>query len=184
MRIVAGEFRGRSLIAPTGNEIRPTTDRVRESLFSILENRYGDLLHDGKIIDLFAGTGAFGLEAVSRGAAFVLFVEQSREAQRIIARNIDELKLKKRVQILRKDVTKLQKMHKEGPFDIVFADPPYGMGLAEKAAITLIKNGWMSERSLFVAEDRKGSSAPFLPSFNLVDQRIFGDTVIRFFKPG
>ncbi len=184
MRIVAGEFRGRYLATPDTNLIRPTTDRVRESLFAIISSRYCDELKSARVIDLFAGTGALGLEAISRGAAFCLFVEKSREAKALIGNNIDSLKLKKRTGILRADATTLRPIGRMQPFDIAFLDPPYGKGLAEKAAINLLKSGWLNPNALLVLEDSAGSRPPFLPSFNLLDHREFGDTAIRFLRPG
>ena len=184
MRIVAGSLGGHPLLAPANRNIRPTPDRVRESLFAILESRHGEILANARVIDLFAGTGALGLEALSRGAKYALFVEQSREGLGLIRNNINNLNIKKQTGMRSADATRLGPLGKLAPFDIAFADPPYGKGLAEKAAIGLIRGKWLSPDALLVIEDRCDSALPFLPAFDLVDERKFGDIIVRFLKLG
>ncbi len=131
MRIVGGEFRGRSLATPKTNDIRPTIDRTRESLFNIIGHVYPQALDGGRVIDLFAGTGAVGLEALSRGCKSALFVENGVEGRGLLWENIDSLGLHGRARILRRDATKLGTANNIEPFHFLFADPPYGQGLGE-----------------------------------------------------
>src|SRR5687768_1048375 len=132
MRIVGGRLRGRVLAGPKSPAIRPTADRLRESLFNILAHAYGDPIDGARVLDLFAGTGALGLEAISRGAAFALFVDDGAEARALIRGNVDALGLGGVTRIFRRDATRLGTAHPVEPFSLVFLDPPYGMGLAEK----------------------------------------------------
>ena len=124
MRIVGGEFRGRPLAVPKSNDIRPTADRTRESLFNILSHAYPECVDGTRILDLFAGTGAVGLEAVSRGCRHALFVENSVEGRALLWENIDALGLHGRTRILRRDATDLGSVGNLEPFDVLFADPP------------------------------------------------------------
>src|SRR5437016_8260917 len=133
MRIVGGRLRGHNLSAPKSQTIRPTADRLRESLFNILAHGYGDPITDARVLDLFAGTGALGLEAVSRGAAFALFVDDGAEARALMRDNVDQLGFGGVTRVFRRDATRLGPAHPVEPFSLVFADPPYGRGLAEKA---------------------------------------------------
>lgn len=133
MRIVGGEFRGRTLAAPKSDDIRPTTDRARESLFNILSHAYPEALDGTRVLDLFAGTGAIGLEALSRGCRQVLFVEQGVEGRGLLRINIEALGLQGRAKIFRRDATDLGPVGTMEPFHLVFADPPYGKGLGERA---------------------------------------------------
>eukprot|EP01035_Chromulina_nebulosa_P055027 gene55027-biopygen39199 len=124
MRIVGGEFRGRTLAAPKSNAIRPTTDRTRESLFNILSHAYPETLRETRVLDCFAGTGAVGLEALSRGAAAALFVETSVEGRGLLRSNIEALGLQARARIFRRDAASLGPAGNVEPFDLMFADPP------------------------------------------------------------
>src|SRR5580765_3936952 len=133
MRVVGGRLRGRALTAPKSQAIRPTADRLRESLFNILVHGYGDPVSGARVLDLFAGTGALGLEAISRGAAFALFVDDGAEARALLRANVEALGLGGVTRIFRRDATKLGPAHPVEPFDLAFLDPPYGKGLAEKA---------------------------------------------------
>lgn len=184
MRVVAGKFGGRKIAAPTSDNIRPTSDRVRESLFSILASKYPGSLQNARVIDLFAGTGALGLEALSRGADFALFVDASREGQTLIHKNIENLKVKEQTAMRLCDATKLGSIGKLKPFDLAFVDPPYGKGLVEISILNLTNGGWLTPNAILVVEDRVGSSPPVLPSFIMLDERKFGDTSIRFMKSG
>src|SRR5262249_19164733 len=126
MRIVGGEFRGRTLKSPSSNEIRPTSDKLRESIFNILVHAYGNPVVDARVLDLFAGTGALALEAMSRGAKFALFVDEGAEARGIIRDNVEKLSLTGTTKIFRRDASKLGEIGAFAPFDLVFCDPPYG----------------------------------------------------------
>ena len=179
MRIIAGKFRGRKLATPDNSDIRPTGDRIRESLFAILEARFGGLLNGARILDLFAGTGALGLEAMSRGGQFCLFVENSSRAQGLVRTNIDNLGLKSETRILRADATRLGPIGKIEPFDLVFADPPYAKGLGQRAITCLVEGGWLNANAVIVVEDNAASPAPTLRSCIILDERKFGDTKIR-----
>ena len=130
MRIVGGRLRGRPLATPTSQAIRPTADRLRESLFNILVHAYGDPIADARVLDLFAGTGALGLEALSRGAAFALFIDEGAEARALLRENVATLGLGGTTRIFRRDATKLGAAHPIEAFSLAFLDPPYGRGLA------------------------------------------------------
>src|SRR5579872_5519586 len=130
MRVVGGRLRGRTLTDPTSDAIRPTADRLRESLFNILAHAYGDPIGGARVLDLFAGTGALGIEALSRGAAFALFVEDDAAARALIRGNLAALGLGGASRIFRRDATKLGAAHPIEPFSLVFLDPPYSQGLA------------------------------------------------------
>src|SRR5581483_4762804 len=133
MRIVGGRLGGRTLASPKSQAIRPTSDRLRESLFNILAHGYGDPVTGARVLDLFSGTGALGLEALSRGAAFVLFVDDGAEARALLRENTTALGAGGATRIFRRDATKLGPAHPLEPFSLGFLDPPYGKGLAEKA---------------------------------------------------
>lgn len=180
MRIVAGEWRGRRLAAPSGEAIRPTADRIRESLFDILCSRLD--LAGLRVIDLFAGTGALGLEALSRGAAFALFVDHSAEARGLIGTNAEALGAGMRARLLRRDAAALGAVGTMAPFDLAFVDPPYGRGLGEKAAAALAAGGWLKPGALLVIEEARGAAPPALPGYELIVQRRFGDTLVGFFR--
>ena len=181
MRIVAGEFRGRGLATPSSNDIRPTTDRTRESLFNILSHAYPDAL-EGRVLDLFAGTGAVGLEALSRGCRQALFVEMGTEGRGLLRTNVEAFGLTGVTRIFRRDATRLGPVGAIQPFDVLFADPPYGKRLGEAALISARDEGWLTPDALCVLEE--ASSAPFnLPAgFVLDDSRSTGDTVLRFLR--
>ena len=133
MRIVAGLFRGRRLHGPTWEGLRPTSDKLRESVFNILAHAYGDPITDARVLDLFAGTGALGCEALSRGAKFALFVDDGAEARGLIRANVEALSLTGVTKIFRRDASKMGEIGALAPFDLAFCDPPYGKGLAEKS---------------------------------------------------
>jgi 16S rRNA (guanine966-N2)-methyltransferase len=149
LRIIAGQHKGRRLLAPEGEEVRPTSDRAREALFNILE--HGDVPVEGaRFLDLFSGTGAVGLEAASRGAATVLMVENSREALGIARSNIEKLGEKGRVQVVSTDACRLGAGRE--PFNIVFLDPPYRSGLAERTLEHLLDRGWIDSNGRVIVE--------------------------------
>ncbi|GEO85102.1 MULTISPECIES: 16S rRNA (guanine(966)-N(2))-methyltransferase RsmD [Alphaproteobacteria] len=182
MRIVGGEFRGRSLAAPKSNDIRPTTDRTRESLFNILAHAHPGVLDATRVLDLFAGTGAVGIEALSRGAKSALFVENSVEGRSLLWENIDALGLHGRARMLRRDATQLGTASNIEPFDLVFADPPYGKGLGEKALFSAHSGGWLKPEAIVLLEERADVEVLVDPVFRFIEERSFGDTKMYFFS--
>ncbi|MCF6321329.1 MAG: 16S rRNA (guanine(966)-N(2))-methyltransferase RsmD [Rhizobiaceae bacterium] len=179
MRIIAGKFRGRLLSSPANDDIRPTSDRVRESLFSIIASSYADHLKDGRVIDLFAGSGALGLEALSRGAKYCLFVDNSPQAIALIRKNIESLNLQSKSSLMRLDATKLGKAGRIKPFDILFVDPPYGQNLAQQAIPLLQTGGWLKANTVVIIEDNASNPAPSLNGYQMLDQRKYGDSIIH-----
>src|SRR5919112_4560605 len=143
MRIVGGRFRGRALTGPTSDAIRPTSDRLRETIFNILTHAYGDTVNGARVLDLFAGTGAMGLEALSRGAAFALFVDESAAARGLIRENVETLGAGGQSRLFRRDATRMGPAAPNEPFSLVFCDPPYGKGLAEHALASCAQGGWI-----------------------------------------
>ena len=162
MRIVGGEFRGRPLATPRSDAIRPTTDRTREALFNILAHRFADRLDGARVLDLFAGTGALGLEALSRGAAFCLFIEESAEGRGLIRTNVETFGLTGRTQDLppRRDARSARPAPCS-PSACCFADPPYGKGLGERALRSAQAGGWLrAGRALRGRGERRGAVRP------------------------
>jgi len=177
MRIVSGRFGGRRLAAlgkgDMGAHLRPTPDRVREALFSSLGSAaYGDPISGARVLDLFAGSGALGLEALSRGAGHVTFVENGRAAQTLLAENIRTLGVADEVGVLKRDALKRGE-NPDAPYDLVFLDPPYGKGLGARA---LAVPGWIAPGAIVVWEEDSPQDAP--PGFALRDQRKYGGTHI------
>ncbi|MHC5307980.1 16S rRNA (guanine(966)-N(2))-methyltransferase RsmD [Bartonella sp. LJL80] len=181
MRIVAGKFSGRSLAHPAGQSIRPTTDRTRESLFNILANRAENFWGERRVLDLFAGTGALGIEALSRGARAAVFVEQSIEGRGLIHQNIETLGLQGVARILRRDATKLGHVGTIAPFDVVFADPPYQRGLGEQAFIAAVEGGWAAANATFVLEESREATINLPDFFQQDDERLYSGTIIRIY---
>lgn len=185
MRIVAGRFRGTALAGPKGQEIRPTGDRVREAMFNILVHGIeGAEIEGARVLDLFAGTGALGLEALSRGASYVHFVEDDPDARGLIRRNIETLAATGVTKIYRRDATKLGEAGTVKPFSLVFADPPYGKGLAERALRSALAGGWLLPDAIVVVEERADAEFDLPPEFVALDERVYGDTAVRFFRRG
>jgi 16S rRNA (guanine966-N2)-methyltransferase len=181
MRIVGGRFRGRPLATPGDDRIRPTSDRVREAVFNILVHGIPDFSLDGiRVLDLFAGTGALGIEALSRGAAYCLFVEEDAEARALIRRNVEALGLTGITKIFRRDATSLGLASNRGTSGLVFLDPPYGKGLAERALTSAASGGWLAPAAVAVIEERKGTTLTLPAGFAAVDQRTWGDTQVLF----
>src|SRR5262245_61674156 len=158
MRIIGGKFGGRQLIAPSGAAIRPTSDRVREAIFNILSHGIeGFAFHGIRVLDLFAGTGALGLEALSRGAADCLFVEEAPAARASIRRNVEALGLTGVTKIFRRDATDLGAAGRRGGAGLAFFDPPYGRGLAERALLSALGGGWLAPAAVLVLEESKAA---------------------------
>ena len=143
MRVVGGRLRGRNLAAPQSQAIRPTADRLRETLFNILAHAYDDPISGARVLDLFAGTGALGIEAISRGAAYALFVDDGVEARALLRDNVETLGLGGVTRIFRRDATRLGPAHPIEAFSLLFLDPPYGKGLAERALLAAREGGWL-----------------------------------------
>jgi len=150
MRLIGGRFKGRRLLAPGGRRTRPTSDRLRETIFNILAHGDYPPLAGAHVADIFAGSGAMGLEALSRGATRAVFVETSRPALAALARNIADLGLQPRTGIVRVDAARLPRA--EAPVDIVFLDPPYGKGLAEQSLAALMAGDWLAPGGVAVVE--------------------------------
>jgi len=176
LRIVAGRLRGRSLAAPSSRDIRPTADRLRESVFNILAHAYDDPVRDARVLDLFAGTGALGIEALSRGAAFALFVDNGAEARALLRNNIEALRLGGVTKVYRRDATHLGPAHPLEPFTLAFLDPPYGRGLAAEALASLRDGGWLSPQALVVVEEAKSAQIVVPDGFCELERRAYDDT--------
>jgi 16S rRNA (guanine966-N2)-methyltransferase len=178
MRIVGGRYRGRALATPRSQAIRPTSDRLRESLFNILIHGHGDPVTDARVLDLFAGTGALGLEAMSRGAAFAQFVDDGPEARALIRENVEVLGLAGVTKIFRRDATKLGAAYPNDPFSLVLLDPPYGRGLAGPALVAARAGGWLATNALIVVEETAEATFIAPDGFTEIERRRYGDTEI------
>jgi 16S rRNA (guanine966-N2)-methyltransferase len=183
MRVVAGKFRGRTLQGPSSNAVRPTSDRLRESIFNILAHAYGDPISGARVLDLFAGTGALGIEALSRGARFVLFVDDSAEGRAAIRANVDTLGLGGVTRIFRRDATKLGEAHPVEPFSLVFCDPPYGKGLAEKSLASARAGGWILPDAIVVVEEAVDANFAAPDGFEELERRAYDDTEFIILRP-
>lgn len=183
MRIVGGRFRGRPIASPAGALTRPTSDRVREALFNILLHGIPDFEIEGaRVLDLFAGTGALGLEALSRGAAYCLFVEDDADARGVIRENIEALGLTGASKLWRRDAAKLGPAAPMQPFQLLFADPPYGKGLGDQALAAAASGGWLSPGAVCVLEERADAEPEIPAAFTLLDRRVYGDTALHFLR--
>jgi 16S rRNA (guanine966-N2)-methyltransferase len=182
MRVVGGRLKGRNLASPSSRAIRPTADRLRESLFNILMHAYDDPIAEARVLDLFAGTGALGIEAVSRGAGFALFVDNGAEARALLRNNVEALGLGGVTKVYRRDATNLGPAHPMEPFGLVFLDPPYRMKLAEKSLVSLRDGGWLIPGALLVVEE--ATVAAFAPpeGFEELERRTYDDTEFTFLR--
>jgi 16S rRNA (guanine966-N2)-methyltransferase len=177
MRIVGGRLGGRVLKGPSSDAIRPTSDRLRESLFNILVHTYGGV-EGARVIDLFAGTGAFAFEALSRGARFALLVDEGPEARAVIRANVESLGLGGATRIFRRDARKLGDAPPGDPFDLAFLDPPYGRDLATPALVALRDGNWLREGALVIVEESANTTLDTPEGYDRLDSRGFGDTQI------
>lgn len=160
--------------------LRPTTDRVRESLFNVLQSgRFGTPVAGARVLDLFAGTGALGLEALSRGADHVTLVDDGRKAQSLIRENIDKCRAREATTLIKRDATKLGDCS-DAPYDLIFLDPPYGKGLGERALSAASSGGWLAPSALIVWEEGTALTPP--AGYEMLDQRRYGDTWITLLK--
>jgi 16S rRNA (guanine966-N2)-methyltransferase len=182
MRVVAGRLKGRSLASPSSRDIRPTADRLRESIFNILMHAYDDPIQDARVLDLFAGTGALGIEAVSRGAKFALFVDNGAEARALLRNNVEALGLGGVTKVFRRDATNLGPAHPVEPFSLAFLDPPYGKGLGEKALASLREGGWLTPGALLIVEEAKAAGFVTPEGFEELERRAYDDTEFVFLR--
>ncbi|WP_119272635.1 16S rRNA (guanine(966)-N(2))-methyltransferase RsmD [Taklimakanibacter deserti] len=179
MRIVGGKFKGHGLQGPKRQATRPTSDRVREAIFNILAHGIQDFTIEGaRVLDLFAGTGAMGLEALSRGARFCQFVDDSAEARGIIRRNADALGVIGQCKIWRRDAARLGPAAPQPGFDLVFADPPYNKGLGTKALASLVEGQWLNNGAIVVIEEAERAELASPPELAEIDRRVYGETQI------
>jgi 16S rRNA (guanine966-N2)-methyltransferase len=184
MRITGGTLGGRRLAAPDDDRIRPTSDKTRQAIFNILAHKHfgiGFALEGVAVADLFAGTGALGIEALSRGAKFCLFVDDSAESRALIRENVEALGLTGLTKIWRRDAADLGPLGAGagGPFGLVFLDPPYRKGLVPRALKSLKDGGWLTEKALLMAETSKGEDIA-TEGFTRLDRRDYGETEIHF----
>jgi len=184
MRVVVGRLKGRNLASPSSRDIRPTADRLRESLFNILLHSYDDPLAGARVLDLFAGTGALGIEAISRGAAFALFIDNGAEARALLRNNVEALGLGGVTKVYRRDASDLGPAHPVEPFSLVFLDPPYRMKLAEKALVSLREGGWLAAGALLVVEEAKAAQFAAPEGFQELERRVYDDTEFVFLRIG
>jgi 16S rRNA (guanine966-N2)-methyltransferase len=182
MRVVGGRLKGRNLASPSTQAIRPTADRLRESVFNILIHAYDNPVEGARVLDLFAGTGALGIEAVSRGAAFTLFVDNGAEARALLRNNVEALGLGGVTKVYRRDATDLGPAHPVEPFALVFLDPPYGKGLAEKALASLRDGGWLTPGALVVVEESKAAAFAAPEGYVEQERRAYDDTEFVFLR--
>jgi 16S rRNA (guanine966-N2)-methyltransferase len=178
MRIIGGRFKGRAVQGPSDNDIRPTSDRLRETIFNILAHAYDNPVTDAAVIDLYAGTGAMGLEALSRGARKALFIEMAGNARALIRANIDALGLGGVTQIFRRDARKLGQALPGERFSLAFLDPPYGQYLAEQTLIALREGGWLLPQALVVLEEAADAELIVPDAYRVLETRVYGDTKI------
>lgn len=184
MRIVAGRFKGAALAAPKSQGTRPTSDRLRETIFNILAHGLDFDLDSKRVLDLFAGTGALGFEAISRGARHCTFIEDGTEARGVIRRNMETLGLNGASKIFRRDATKMGAVGTIEPFDLLFADPPYDKGLGEKAFASVLEGGWLKPGALCVLEERASADVVLPAGFEHLDRRTVGDSQVVFARAG
>jgi 16S rRNA (guanine966-N2)-methyltransferase len=182
MRVVGGKLRSRPIAGPKSDAVRPTSDLLREALFNILTHSYGDPVAGARVLDLFAGTGALGIEAISRGADYALFVDEGVEARALLRDNVESLGLGGVTRIFRRDASRLGPAHPLDPFSLVFLDPPYGKGLAEKSLISARDGGWLVPQALLVVEE--AADAGFKPpdGFAELERRRYDDTEFTFIR--
>jgi len=185
MRIIGGKYKGTALASLGAGDaaahLRPTSDRTRESLFNLLAHGDYPALADARVLDLFAGTGALGFEALSRGAGHVLFVDDGAKSRAIIRQNIDTLRAIGPTRLFRRDATRLGE-NNDAPYDFIFADPPYGKGMGERALTSAIEGGWVAPGAVVILEETAAANIGLIAGLNLVDERRYGDTIVRILR--
>src|SRR6201988_4858400 len=182
MRVVGGRLRGRNLASPSSREIRPTADRLRESVFNILMHAYDNPIEGARVLDLFAGTGALGIEAISRGGKFALFVDNGAEARALLRNNVEWRGRGGVTKVYRRDAPNPGPAHPVEPFSLVFLDPPYGKGLAEQALAALRDGGWLTPGALLVVEEAKAAAFASPDGFEELERRDYDDTAFVFLR--
>lgn len=200
MRIVGGAWRGRPLAGPKTHDIRPTSDRLREAVFNVLAHAHlvdacfvrapadpaiaavRAPFEDLRVLDLFAGTGALGLEALSRGAVFALFVDDGAQARGLIRANVETLGAGGVSRIFRRDATRLGAIGPMVPFDLVFCDPPYGRALASPALVAAADGGWLRPGAVVVVEEARAAAFAPPAGFTLLETRDYGETAVTFLR--
>ena len=182
MRVVGGRLKGRIIASPYSQEIRPTADRLRESVFNILIHAYDDPIEGARVLDLFAGTGALGIEAISRGAGFALFVDNGAEARALLRNNVESLGLGGVTKVFRRDAGHLGPAHPVEPFSLVFLDPPYRMKLAEKALASLRDGKWLTPGAMLVVEEATAAGFAAPDGFEELERRAYDDTEFVFLR--
>jgi 16S rRNA (guanine966-N2)-methyltransferase len=187
MRITAGKFKARTLAAPRNASVRPTSDKVRQAIFNILDHKdfgFPFMLEGARVVDLFAGTGAMGLEAVSRGARYCLFVDDAAASRALIRENVEAFGLTGATKIWRRDASALGPLDTLSPFDLAFLDPPYRKNLLTPALVGLRDGGWLNSPALIVAEMAQGEDIPSTDGYEMLDDRVYGDTRAVIFRLG
>lgn len=185
MRITAGKFKGRTLSPPKDLSVRPTSDKVRQAVFNILEHRdfgFAFALEGVRVVDLFAGTGAMGIEALSRGARYALFVDDAAASRALIRENVEALGLTGASKIWRRDAASLGPLDTLGPFGLAFLDPPYRKNLIAPALAGLRDGGWLNSPALLVAEMAEDEDIPPTEGYEILDDRIYGETRVVMLK--
>jgi 16S rRNA (guanine966-N2)-methyltransferase len=182
MRIIGGKLKGRVLAGPASAAIRPTSDRLRETIFNILAHGYGDRVEGVRVLDLFTGTGAMAIEALSRGASYALLVDKSTEALALAHANLESLGLSGSARVLRRDAIRLGAAPPGGRFDLGFLDPPYGKGLVGPTLEALRNADWLEPGALLVVEEAKSAEIPLPDGFGLIEARTTTDTMVRFLR--
>jgi 16S rRNA (guanine966-N2)-methyltransferase len=178
VRIVGGDWRGRRLTPPRTDAIRPTSDRLRESLFNVLAHAYDDAVEGARVLDLFAGTGALSFEALSRGAAYALLVDEGAEARSVIRANIEGLGAEGVTRLFRRDATKLGEAGPAGRFSLIFCDPPYGRDLAPAALTSAASGGWLAPGALVIVEESVTATVTLPEGFTETERRTYGETLV------
>lgn len=182
MRIVGGQFSGLTLAAPADRAIRPSSDRLREAVFNILQHRFDDAASGARVLDLFAGTGALGLEALSRGARSALFIDVSAASRALVRRNLEAAGVMGLARISKRDATHLGPASGKGEFTLVFLDPPYGKKLAEGALKSLTHGDWLADGALLVVEEKAGVEIAPPAAYQREDAREYGDSQVLFLR--
>ena len=186
MRVTGGQFRGRALAEPPDNRVRPTSDKVRQAIFNILAHHdfgNGFVLEGARVVDVFAGTGALGIEALSRGAAYALFVDDSADSRALIRKNVEALNLTGATKIWRRDASDMGPLGAGagGPFELAFLDAPYRKGLTEKALASLASGGWLAPNAIAIAETAPDEQIAMPTGFTLLERREYGETAVQIF---
>ncbi len=184
MRVVAGRHKGLVIAGPKGGDIRPTSDRLREAIFNILAHGLGDPVQGARVLDLCAGTGAMGLEALSRGARSALFVDLSAESRALIRRNLESAGIMGLARISKRDAAHLGPAGAQGGFTLAFLDPPYRKDLASRALVSLVKGGWLADAAVVVVEEAADAEIVVPPAFEEIDARDYGETRVIFLRYG